>query len=91
MKTFIRTITLFISSEQTKDKWRNIMYCLVIRDRNVLNIAEQVSLLGTLLKRGKRESRIRRSQIHKIERKRVYEGARGKVEEGFPSLFPRAL
>ena len=64
------------------------MYCLVIRDRNVLNIAEQVScsrnnfvvifaaiplklekVLGTLLKRGKRESRIRRSQIHKIERK----------------------
>ena len=25
------------------------MYCLVIRDRNVLNIAEQVSLLGTPL------------------------------------------
>lgn len=45
------------------------MYCLVIRDRNVLNIAEQVSSLGTLLKRGKRELRIRRSQIHKIERK----------------------
>lgn len=45
------------------------MYCLVIRDRNVLNIAEQVSWLGTPLKRGKRELRIRRAQIHKIARK----------------------
>ena len=45
------------------------MYCLVIRDRNVLNIAEQVSLLGTPLKRGKRELRIRLAQIHKIARK----------------------
>ena len=30
------------------------MYSLVIRNRNVLNIAEQVSLLGTRLKRGER-------------------------------------
>ena len=67
------------------------MYCLVIRDRNVLNIAEQVSLLGTLLKRGKRELRIRRSQIHKIARKLKageYMKARGRRwRKGFHPSF----
>lgn len=64
----------------------------IIRDRNVLNIAQQVSLLGTPLKRGKRELRIRRAQIHKIARKvkvGEYMKARGRRwRKGFhPSLL----